>query len=209
MHGVEHMRLIRALALVAGAFILLVQAASAQGVSPAAVLDNYERALGRRDIDGALSQLAEGAVITVHDPRTRILTSRAQVREFLQRASLDAPPVPTSDRQVDGATVTWGERTQGAGVATNELTVQAVVENGKIQSLVYRPGRLVQAHGNAAAGTTLESAGMSLGAVVLLGFGLLSLATARRQFHAGSNLRGRLVRELHQWRVRPRPLLNR
>ena len=57
MHGIERMRLFRAVALVGGAFLLLVHAAGATGVSPCAVVDNYERAWAHQDFDGALAQL--------------------------------------------------------------------------------------------------------------------------------------------------------
>src|SRR4030081_3221311 len=88
MHGVERMRLFRALALVAGAFILLVHAAGATGVSPCAVVDSYERARSHSDFKGALAQLDDGAVVTVHDPRARSLATRQQITEFLQYTTI-------------------------------------------------------------------------------------------------------------------------
>jgi hypothetical protein len=205
MFGLEHLRLFRALALVLGAFLLLVQAAGAQGVNPCAVIDSYERAWAQQDIDGAQSHLADNAVITVIDARTRSLSGRTQIREFLQHAAPPALPVLTSSRVLDGNTMLWSERTDGNVLAAADLTVQAEVQNGKIQSLVFRPGRLVQASGNAtmAGGTTPESAGMALGAVVLLGLGLLSLATCHSHVNSGSNLRGRLLRDLRHWRHGP------
>jgi hypothetical protein len=41
---------------------------------------------------------------------------------------------------------------------------------------------------------------MNLAAVVLLGLGFLSLASVRSHARSGSNLRGRLMRELRHWR---------
>src|SRR5438445_4651550 len=84
MHGIERMRLFRAIALVGGAFILLAHAAGATGVSPCVVVDNYERAWTHSDFKGALAQLADGAVVTVHDPRARTLGTPVQITEFLQ-----------------------------------------------------------------------------------------------------------------------------
>ncbi len=202
MHGIERMRLFRALALVAGAFILLVHAAGATGVSPCAIVDNYERAWAHQDLDGALAQLTDSAVITVHDPRERSLASRQQITEFLQYSAIRGAPILTAPCQVAGSTVTWSERPDSEAQNANEVTVLAVVQNGKIQSLVYRPGRLVQRLSAPASVDNLasESAGLNLAALVLLGLGLLSLATVIPHGRSDSNLRGRLMRELHHWR---------
>jgi hypothetical protein len=203
MYGIERMRLFRALALVAGAFLLLVQAAGAQAVNPGAVVDSYERAWGQNDLDGALALFADNAVITVHDPRTRSLTGRQQIRDFLQTAGLRTAPVLTSSRQLDGNNVTWSERTEGQLLPAKDLTVQAVVKNGKIESLVYRAGRMVGTQVLGTPNVTSESAGLALGAMLLLGLGLLSLATIRPAVISSSNLRGSLLRDLRQWCRRP------
>ncbi|HEV7665972.1 MAG TPA: nuclear transport factor 2 family protein [Chloroflexota bacterium] len=203
MLGLEHLRLFRAIALVAGAFILLVQAAGAQGLNPAAVIDSYERAWAEQDIDTAQNLLADGAVITVIEARTRKLQGRDQIREFLQNGAPRALPILTTNRQIDGNTIIWSERTDGQLTAAGDLTVQAEIQNGKILSLVYRPGRMIRAAGNPITGsTTPESAGLALGAVFLFGVGLLSLVTSRSHVNAGSNLRGRLVHDLRHWRPR-------
>jgi hypothetical protein len=204
MHGIERMRLFRATALVAGAFILLVHAAGAQGLQPYTVIEAYERAWVERDVDGALSHLADGAVITLQDARTRNLRTREQIRQFLSTTDPQGAPVLTTERKVDGNTITWSERTQTRVLSTTDLTVEAVVQNGKIQSLVYRPGRLVQAAGETASSTEPTAAMMVLAAVVLLGLGLVSLATVRSHVRADSNLRGRMLTEMRHWRPTPR-----
>jgi hypothetical protein len=206
MHALERMPLFRALALVLAASVLLVHAAHAQGGNPGAVILRYEDAWGQRNVDAALAEFADNAVITLHDARTRTLSGPYQIREFLQDAGLSAPPTLTSNRTVDGNTVSWSERTEANGqiLSSAELTVQAVVEDGKITSLVYRPGTLVRgpSGGHAATDMTPESAATALAALVLFGLGLLSLATARPRGGSGSHLRGRLVRHLHGWRPR-------
>ena len=90
-------------------------------------------------------------------------------------------------------------------VPTPALTVQAVVEDGKIRSLVYRPGTLVRGPGHSATEMTPESAATALAALLLFGLGLLSLASARSHHRSGSHLRGRLVRHLRGWRPRVSP----
>jgi hypothetical protein len=206
MHGIEHMRLFRALALVAGAFILLVHAAGAQGVSPTAVVDSYERAWGEQNVDAAMAMLTDDAIITLQDARTRALKSPRQIREFLANSGVQAVPVLTSMRQVEGGKVTWSERINyGQSLNAPDVTVEAMVVNGKIQSLVYRPGRLVSAGQPAStqsSDVSRESAAMALAAVLLLGLGLLSLAGVRRRVISSSQLRGRLLRDLHHWHSR-------
>jgi hypothetical protein len=201
VHVIERMRLFRALALVAAAFLLLVQAAGAHGLNPATVVDSYERAWGQNDVDAALGHFADNAVVTVQDARTRSLTSREQIREFLQSAALRAAPVLTSSRQADGGRLMWSERIEGQVLSAKEVSVQALVKDGKIQSLAYRPGRMVGAQAPTAPTVTTESASMALGAVLLLGLGLLSLATVRTRVRTSSNLHGSLLRDLRHWRL--------
>lgn len=85
------------------------------------------------------------------------------------------------------------------------MTVQAVVEDGKIRSLVYRSGRMVRGPGGLAGTTSPESAGAVLAALVLLGLGLVSLASVRSHVRSGSNLRGRLISDLGHWTSIPKP----
>jgi hypothetical protein len=204
MPGIERLRIFRALALVIGAFVLLVRAAGAQGVSPCGVLDSYERAWGQHDVDGALALLGDNAVVTFHDSRSRSLNGRDQIREFLQNTRLDGAPQLTTSRQVDANTVSWSERLDGPVLSGADLTVQAIVNDGKIQSLVYRPGKLIRGPAvPPAADDSPQLGGTVLAALLLLGLGLLSLASAPRQVQAGSNLRGRLMGDLKLWRAAP------
>ena len=204
MPGFERMPLFRAVALVVAASVLLVHAAHAEGGNPSVVISRYEAAWGNRNLDAALAEFADDAVITLHDARTRTLSGSYQIREFLQAASLGSPPALTTVRHVDGTTVTWSERTEANGqvLSSADLTVQAVVQDGKIRSLAYRPGTLARGASSAATEMTPGSAATALAALVLFGLGLLSLATARPRMRSGSNLRGRLVRHLHGWRPR-------
>jgi hypothetical protein len=198
----QRLRLFRALALVTGAFLLLVHSARAQGVSPSLVVYRFEHAWAQHDLETALGQLADDATITLQDSRTRSLRGPEQIREFLTAADLQSVPVLTSTRQVDGISVSWSERTerQGQVLGGTDVTVQAIVRDGKIQSLVYRPGTMVRSVDRAGPEVTPESAIMALGALLLLGLGLLSLATVGSHARAGSNLRGRLHHDLHHWR---------
>jgi len=83
------------------------------------------------------------------------------------------------------------KRPDGEASNASDLTVQAVVLNGMLQSLVYRPGRFAPPPGTPATIDTMasESASMILAAFVLLGPGLLSLAAAFP--HRGSDYSAR------------------
>jgi hypothetical protein len=205
MHGVERMRLFRALALVGGAFLLLAHAAVAQSVTPCGIVDTFERAWGQQDLLGAQAQLADDAVIRLEDAHSRSLASPAQIHDFLQAAGLHSVPVLTASRQVDGDTVMWSEHTDGQILNSPDVTVQATIQNGKIQSLVYRPGTLVRSTDGLSLSNDVssEAAATVLGGVVLLGLGLLSLTSVRRHVGSGSHLRGVLLRDLHHWRAGP------
>jgi hypothetical protein len=84
------------------------------------------------------------------------------------------------------------------------VSVQALVKDGKIQSLLYRPGRMVGGQAPEAPTVTTESASMALGAVLLLGLGLLTLATVGTRVRTSSNLHGSLLRDLRHWRLHSR-----
>jgi len=204
MHPTERMRLFRTAALVAGGFLLLVHAAVAQRLTPAALVDSYERAWGQQDVDGALALLADDASITLADPREHALTNHSQIREFLLTAGLQHAPNLTTARAVETNTVNWSEHVDSLVFGGAEVTVQAVVAGGKIQSIVYRPGHLLPGAGSPAAVATPETAGAVLAAMLLFGIGLLSLASVRSRVRAGSNLRGRLLADLRRWSAGPK-----
>jgi hypothetical protein len=203
MHRVERMRLFRALALVGGAFLLLAHAAGAQSVTPCGIVDTYERAWGQQDLLGAQAQLADDAVIRLEDAHSRSLSSPTQIHEFLQVAGLHSVPLLTASRQADGDTVMWSEHTDGQILSSPDVTVQATIQNGKIQSLIYRPGTLVRSVDSLSLTNNVspESAATVLGGVVLLGLGLLSLTSVRQHVPSGSHLRGVLLRDLRYWRA--------
>ena len=63
-----------------------------------------------------------------------------QIRQIMLVLMLRGGPVMTSNRQVAGNVVTWAEHDQDL-----DLNVEAVVKDGKIQSLVYRDARAAMA----------------------------------------------------------------
>jgi hypothetical protein len=202
MHRIELFRLLRSVALVVGACGLFVQAASAQALNPCAIVASYERALNERDMQAALALFADDATITLAGPRSSSLSGLSQIQQFLRGGDPRSGAPLFYNRQVIGETVMWSERLAGLTSRATDQTIEAVVVHGKIQSLVYRQGTLVPDTGSPGNELAPESASMVLEAEVLLGLGLLSLASVRTRVRSSSNLRGTLLRDLHQWRLR-------
>jgi hypothetical protein len=203
MPGIDVLRFIRPLALVAAAFVLLVNSASAQGLTPAAIVEGYERESSQSDLQAAVNRFGDSAVVTVYGLRTRQLLGRDKIREYLEESSGKPAPSLTSMRHVDGNTVTWTERTAATELsAARDVTVEATVDGGKIQSLVYRPGRSARLAGAPATSVSPGAAALALGGLLLLGLGLLTLATARQGTLSHSSLRGRLMLELASYTPR-------
>jgi hypothetical protein len=144
---------------------------------------------------------AANAVVTFERGRPQGFTGKSEIREFLKALDASSPPVLTATPKQatpNAKTITWSERDQRD--PPRVLTGEAVVEGGKITSLVYRAGTLVPTETSSVSDVTPLPTGALLGAVVLFGVGLVSLLTARSRRASGSKLRGRLVRQLGSWR---------
>jgi hypothetical protein len=204
MHKVEFLRLLRGVALVAAAGGLVVHAAGAQALNPCAVIANYERALSDGDAEGALALFADDATITLRGTRARSLTGLAQIRQFLGSGDPRSGAPLAYNRKVIGNTVTWNEPVAGLAQTATDQRVEAVVAHGKIQSLVYRQGTIEADGADPGNEVAPESAAMVLEAEALLGLGLLTLASLRTHGTSNSQLRGSLLRDLRQWRLRAR-----
>jgi hypothetical protein len=197
----ERLRLIRALALVLGALVLLAHAAAAQGMEPAAVVEAFTRARADRDLESAMVQIADDAVMRVERARPRVVSGKREIRQFFESLSAEPPALLVPAHPLADDTVTWSERVVELRTGSLELTGQAQVQNGKIVSIVYRTGRAVSTGESAAGpGRPLPAASMMVGGVGLFGVGLLSLATVRSRRASGSYLTGRMLAALRQRR---------
>src|ERR1051326_7496736 len=113
------------------------------------VIERFELARGAGDVDGALAQLADTAVITVQSQSmTRSFSGAAQLRGYMQSIGARFQTVMRSRPMVQGRSITWTERDQ-VGNQPVDTTVVAVVSAGHIVSLIYHdtnpvgtPGRL-------------------------------------------------------------------
>ena len=221
------MRLWLAMGIGVGALMISAQLASmakAQaGVDPAAVVSAYEMARNRRDVETALTYFADDATI---NQRSTTFTGKDDIRKFLDGISARSRFVVVSDRRVNGTRVTWTERvgTQGPslqgqpmslaqsqgsnggpnGTANSNafvVSVEAVVQDGKIQSLAYLPTNQPLRSDPALDGRAQLPASVGLGAVlaVLLGGLMVASAGLTSRGASPSRLRGRLMHDLQGW----------
>ena len=221
------MRLWLAMGVGVGALMVSAQLASmakAQaGADPAAAISAYEMARNRRDVDTALAYFADDATI---NQRSTTFAGKDEIRKFLDGISARSRFVVVSDRRVSGTRVTWTERagTQGpspqgqpmslaqaqaAGGGPNGasnssafvVSVEAVVQDGKIRTLAYLPANQPLRADPALDGRAQLPAGVGLGAVlaVLLGVLMVGSVGLTRRGTSPSRLRGRLMHDLQGW----------
>jgi hypothetical protein len=142
------------------AFILLAvltTTAAAQSTptpsdDPQHVVDRFELARGAGDVDAALANLADTAVITIQSQTSaRSFTGSVQLRGYLQTIGTHFQTLMRSRPLVQGTSVTWTERDQ-VGNQVVDATVVAIVSAGQIVAITYRdtspvgtPGRLAAA----------------------------------------------------------------
>src|SRR5438105_13573719 len=148
---------------------------------PAAVITAYEMARNRRDVDTALSYFADDAVI---NQRSTTFNGKDEIRKFLDGVAARARFIVVSDRRISGHRVSWTERSGSSngepqtrpsgGFGSGSLAtpgaftvnVEAVVQDGKIQSLSYLFGAQVARTDPSLDGRSQLPAGVGLAAVL-------------------------------------------
>ena len=181
---------------------------------PAAIITAYEMARNKHDVDTALSFFADDAVIS---QRSTNYSGKDEIRKFLDAVAARGRYIVVSDRQVSGTHVMWTERSGGSSTdqprppqayggglmspTAFSVTVEAVVQDGKIQSLSYMFGGQ-----STRTDPTLEgraqlpaSFGMALVLAVMLPVLLIASTGIQRGARASSTLRGRLLQDLRGW----------
>jgi hypothetical protein len=184
--------------------------ATAQSIPPSTdpqqVVDSFELARGAGDVDGAMAELSDTAVITVENQTsTRSFTGSVQLRTYLQSIGTRFETVMRSRPIVQGSSVTWTERDQ-FGSQIVDATVVAIVSSGQIVALSYRdsesptaPGMVSMASPKPLQLPSFAWAGALVG-LGLLGIGLL-FGWPRRKA-SQSQLDGRLLVALQRERDR-------
>ncbi|MDQ6671447.1 MAG: nuclear transport factor 2 family protein [Chloroflexota bacterium] len=185
-------------------------AAAQAGSDPAAVISAYEAARNQRDIDGALAYFADDATVT---QRSTNYAGKDEIRKYLDASSTRARFVVVTDRRSNGNRVTWTERAGGQGQGQQSLngplssspsfqiTVEAIVQDGKIRSITYVPNAQPARTDPTLDGRAQLPAGVGLAVVLaaLLSVVLIASANLRRPAGEASSLQGRLMHDLQGW----------
>jgi hypothetical protein len=197
------MPVVRLIATLVAVIVGTGQAASAQPVDPAAIVDTFERARIERNVDAAQAQFADDAVITVQGLQTQSYVGHDQVRVYLQTLGIEYQPIMRSAPKVEGARVSWTERDQGPTQAV-DATIQVMVFSDHIVSMMYHSGTafgVATPTSTASAPTPpreLPSAAWPAGLLVV-GLGVLAVAS-RRPRSTPSPLDGRLLSRMQRFR---------
>jgi hypothetical protein len=168
------------------------------GGDASAVVTAFEVARNRGDVDAALATFAADATIT---QRAASFSGSDEIRRFIETAASRGRFPTVSNRRIEGNRVVWSERNVNQNSNLPETSVEAVVVEGKIKSLVYSglaPGQRTQA-GPDARGQLPAVFGMGSVLFVLFAGVLGSSIRFRRSQSAPSSLQGRMLRDLRGW----------
>jgi hypothetical protein len=202
--------------IVSGVVASLATAQS--GGDPVAVITAFEAARNRGDLDTALGYFTDDATIA---QRNATFSGKEELRKFLESASTRSRFVVVSDRHSSGNRVMWDERaaapagsprpgqpapTTGVNNAVANgsgfvVSVDAIVQDGKIRALSYQTANAPLRPDPALDGRAQLPATVGLGAVlaVLLGMLMLASSSVGRASMGDSTLRGRLMADLRGW----------
>jgi hypothetical protein len=202
--------------------VVATMAGAQTGGDPAAVITAYEMARNRRDVDAALSYFADEATIS---QRTTTYSGKEEIRRFLDGVSTRSRFIVVSDRKTNGSRVSWTERSggpvtgqpqgqvpapqgpsAGASSATNvttsgfAVTVEALVQDGKIRSLSYMAANQAARPDPALEGRAQLPAAVGLASVAVVFGGVIAFASmGLRRHSSASTLHGRLMQDLRGW----------
>jgi ketosteroid isomerase-like protein len=129
--------------MVSVVLLALPVALCAQEPDPMPVINAWLEALNAGDIDGALSYLADDAVVTIVPPpepgTSGVFTGKEEIRGWYEGIVEEHGVTTLSDCQVDGETVTCvniytGDSFTSMGIDSAVAEWVAVVRDGKLQS---------------------------------------------------------------------------
>lgn len=188
-------RIIAMMALVV--MLALPVALYAQETDPESAIRALHDALHAKDIDAALTLLADDAVVTIAH-RTRphdVFTGKEAIRGWYEGLVAQNIDAELSNFQVDGDNVAWSSKIsiddwRGLGVAPLDLTSEGIVQDGKIKSYTVTLSEESSAKLQAAMAALPETGGaafptyasvMAFGGLAILGG--LGLRRLRRRSH--------------------------
>jgi SnoaL-like protein len=200
------------LAVVAWAAVLpQMRAQSAGGAQvgpdPRIVIDGFEQARNKRDVEAMLTFFADDATLT--DRSAHVYQGKDEIRGYFQQFAARGRGLPLSvaSLRINGPDVNWIERPAVANAVGFEIGVGAVVRDGKFRSVVYAApsalGRVDPAADARAASGSLPALFGLVAVLLLLGTAaaVSSMLASRPVTGWESQLRGRLVTELATWRA--------
>jgi len=187
-------------------------AAAQAGPDPAAIVTAYETARNQHDIDTALSYFADDATVS---QRSTNYAGKDEIRKYLDATSTRARFMVVTDRRANGNRVTWTERAGGQGsgqqqapnngpLATSpgfQISVEAIVQDGRIRSIAYLPSAQPARTDPALDGRAQLPAAAGLAVVVAVLFSVVLIVSTGLRPPAGeaSSLQGRLMHDLQGW----------
>jgi len=125
--------LLRLIASLLVATLVLVPAGVMAQADVQSVVDAYEAARNRQDVEGILGYFADDAVITDRSGKSYI--GKDQIRQFMLLRTSRFRATTFAMHQAANR-VSWTERIT-TQISTFEFPVEAVVEGGKIRTLLY------------------------------------------------------------------------
>jgi hypothetical protein len=114
-----------------------VSAQTAAPDDPLKVVDAFDQARGSGNLDAALAEFADDAIVTLQGPSLISYRGKDQVRNYLHSFGVHFQTMTRTGQVVQGNTVTWTEHNELEHHAW-DTTVLAVVRSGHIASLWYR-----------------------------------------------------------------------
>ncbi len=101
------------------------------------VVQAYQQARSAGDVDMALAQFGDNAVINIQGRSTMTFNGRDEMRRYLQGVGVHFKTLMRSEPTVQGSAVMWTERDVFGSQAIDQ-TVTAIVNSGHIVSITYR-----------------------------------------------------------------------
>jgi hypothetical protein len=170
----------------------------AQADANPSLVDSFEAARSRRDVEAAVALFTDDAVIRDRSGREHV--GKEQIRQFMLLTASRGRTLPVAVHAIGNNRIAWTERIT-TQVSTLEFNVEAVVQDGRIKALIYGDGvgsgrvePLTDTSGSLPALLGVGTVALVLSASVAV----VSLGLPRREL-AGSALEGHLVTGLQQW----------
>jgi hypothetical protein len=185
---------------------LLPVRAWAQADAAGSIVDNYEAARSRRDIEAVLAFFTDDAIVRDRSGREHV--GKDQVRQFLMLTASRGRTSANGVHDLGPNRVGWAERVT-TQISNLEFNVEAVIQDGKFKALIYgegsQAGRVEPLTDTSGALPAYFGLG-AIAVVVSAGLAMVSVGLPRRPL-VPSALQGQLVTGLHEWTAtRRRPM---